>query len=378
MPSNCFIAIGGTGSRCLEAIVYLASAGMLKDSLSILIIDPDQNAGNSIDACQIVSSYGLPHQAQQHGPKTRLFQPEINRTSTGGNEQHTQFWANPNSVRRRFREMVECQAQRDDFENSPDILYKHTCREMTLDFCHLKQINISTVAIKGDLERTADVLNRGLREFFHSLNEDLYFEEARIFMTGAVFGGTGAGSPPKILASINGLPNELISKDNHQKRRHGCAMMTSCFSISKGKDLNTRPNTAAKQSKWLIVTRADMSEKCELIKAMWQRIEMRLSRKWRNFVDRTSSRLERIVEKFQPDLAHLQSSTLRPLSGSRVLKSKQIPETHYSKEDLCLYKRQRFRTANGALSAAQIKVAGGVSYQHPYYWAPFIAVGSSN
>lgn len=34
--------------------------------------------------------------------------------------------------------------------------------------------------------------------------------------------------------------------------------------------------------------------------------------------------------------------------------------------------------AGDALRAAQIKMARSASYRHPYYWAPFIAVGSNN
>jgi CHAT domain-containing protein len=45
------------------------------------------------------------------------------------------------------------------------------------------------------------------------------------------------------------------------------------------------------------------------------------------------------------------------------------------------FHRQRKTTnttgAGDALRAAQINMAGDASFKHPYYWAPFIAVGSS-
>jgi CHAT domain-containing protein len=37
-----------------------------------------------------------------------------------------------------------------------------------------------------------------------------------------------------------------------------------------------------------------------------------------------------------------------------------------------------FPGAGDALRAAQIKMAGSTLYHHPYYWAPFIAVGSND
>src|SRR5581483_3802195 len=65
MPKNYLIAIGGTGSRCLEAAVYLTAAGVFKEPLHLLIIDPDQNNGNSTKARQIITDYHALHLARQ-------------------------------------------------------------------------------------------------------------------------------------------------------------------------------------------------------------------------------------------------------------------------------------------------------------------------
>src|SRR6266446_2572674 len=100
MGKNYLIALGGTGSRCLEAVVYLSAAGLFHDPLHVLIIDPDQNNGNSVKTRQIITAYHALHLAQQPPrpqarragglitsslPEPTLFQSGINRQAGGGN-----------------------------------------------------------------------------------------------------------------------------------------------------------------------------------------------------------------------------------------------------------------------------------------------------
>src|SRR5690242_5914729 len=51
------IGVGGTGARCLEAISYLAAAGLFTNDLHFLVLDPDQNNGNGKRTQQIIQRY---------------------------------------------------------------------------------------------------------------------------------------------------------------------------------------------------------------------------------------------------------------------------------------------------------------------------------
>jgi hypothetical protein len=94
--ANYLIAIGGTGARSLEAVVYLAAAGMFRGPINILIIDPDLNNGNSFRTRQLISDYHALHLAEQPRdpkytgwfkgapPSPSLFQASINREPIGG------------------------------------------------------------------------------------------------------------------------------------------------------------------------------------------------------------------------------------------------------------------------------------------------------
>src|SRR5438270_8149694 len=122
MPENYLIAIGGTGSRCMESVIHLAAAGLFQSPLRVLIIDPDQNNGNSVKTRSLISTYHILHMARQPVGAERkrsivgweklsppkLFQASLNvRGAAAPAEQHATFWLNPNPAQRRFGEVIQ-------------------------------------------------------------------------------------------------------------------------------------------------------------------------------------------------------------------------------------------------------------------------------
>src|SRR5215210_6576444 len=114
--ANYFIGIGGTGARCLEAVVYLASAGLLKNNLHLLIIDPDANNGNSSAVEGLMTHYYLLHRQGQprkpqfqrrfrtpNAPAPTLFQPGVNN----GGQYPARWNVQQRGAYRHFREIVE-------------------------------------------------------------------------------------------------------------------------------------------------------------------------------------------------------------------------------------------------------------------------------
>ena len=255
MARNYLIAIGGTGSRCAEAVVYMAAAGLFHNPIHMLIIDPDQNNGNSVKARQLVTNYHTlhlaqqPRQAQLKGfrgtklPAPKLLQAPINYQLGASNTQQSIFWHNPNAAQRRFGEVIEYQAQKEEFKDFLNLFYEPADLEMVLDVGYRGRTNVGAVALKQDLEGTANIANSGLREFLANVNIDLQTEETKTFVIGSVFGGTGAAGLPTIPALIDRLPSEVISYDNRKKLRFGCAMMTPYFSFPKGNSSNSGPGT---------------------------------------------------------------------------------------------------------------------------------------
>jgi hypothetical protein len=257
MAENYLVAIGGTGSRCLEAIIHAAAAGLFQTSMHVLIIDPDQNNGNSIRVRTLLSTYHALHLAHQPQgaekkrpiigwerlPDPQLFRASFNVKSGSPGEQHTFFWHNPNPAQRRFGEVIQYQAQTDEFKKFLDLFYEPSDLEMVLDVGYRGRTNVGAVALKQDLEATANIPQAGLHEFLAKLNIDIQSKEARIFVMGSVFGGTGAAGLPTIPQLIANLPTDVIAKDNRGRLRYGCAMMTPYFSFPKGANTASGPGT---------------------------------------------------------------------------------------------------------------------------------------
>jgi len=247
MPENYLIAIGGTGSRCMEAVVHLAAAGLFQSPMRVLIIDPDQNNGNSVKAKTLTSNYHALHRARQpHGaerkktfgweklPEPQLFQAPLNVKGGGSDGQDSIFWQNPNPAQRRFGEVIQYQAQQDEFKQFLDLFYEPNDLEMVLDVGYRGRTNVGSVALKQDLEKTANVPDNGLRQFLEKLNIDLQAGEVRIFVMGSVFGGTGAAGLPTIPQLIANLSPDVVALDNRSRLRYGCVLMTPYFSFPKG------------------------------------------------------------------------------------------------------------------------------------------------
>lgn len=260
MARDYLIAVGGTGARCLEAVVYLTAAGLLKKSLHVLIVDPDQNNGNSVRARQIMSDYHALHLAQQPPrpqtasflgmgstklPDPVLFQVAINRASSQGNAQQQIFWHNPNAAERKFKHVIDYQAQPAALQDFLNLFYEQNDLEMVLDVGYRGRTNVGAVALKQDMEGTAIIENSGLREFLVSLNEDLQAGETKVYVMGSVFGGTGAAGLPTIPNLINNLPEEIrvIAQVNRERIRYGCAMVTPYFSFPQGEGDERGPGT---------------------------------------------------------------------------------------------------------------------------------------
>jgi hypothetical protein len=176
-------------------------------------------------------------------PAPTLFQASLNVKNGETGAQHPIFWHNPNPAQRRFGEVIQYQAQREELKNFLDLFYEAADLEMVLDVGYRGRTNVGAVALKQDLEGTANVPDRGLREFLEKLSIDLQTKEARIFVMGSVFGGTGAAGLPTIPQLISSLPSDVMAQDNRARLRYGCAMMTPYFSFPQGGGTGSGPGT---------------------------------------------------------------------------------------------------------------------------------------
>lgn len=237
-----FIGVGGTGARCAEACVYLAAAGIITGDLHILIIDPDANNGNASAAESLLTYYHRVHaEPQPENPhfrrskvwsvispaKTRsaaLFQSNINR-----NGQHPSLWNVQQRNDRHFTDVVEYASCPPKLRSFIDLFYQSNDMSMDMEVGYQGRTNVGAVALKQDLEDTKNTPGGGLREFLTALTGDLQNGEARVFVAGSVFGGTGAAGIPTLPALLKGLDDRALPAPQRVNLKWGCALMAPYF-----------------------------------------------------------------------------------------------------------------------------------------------------
>jgi hypothetical protein len=242
------IGVGGTGARCLEAVVYMAAAGLFSRPLYVLMIDPDQSNGNVRRTAGLMESYYQLQQCEQPASPVSskkfgrsrtplsppaLFRAPINHPGADGAAQYPTNWVNPNSPSRTFEQAIDFARQPPDFQDFIRLFYQDDDLGMPLNIGYRGRTSIGAVALKIDLEGTLEREGGGLHELVLNLQADLQNGEPRVFVFGSVFGGTGASALPTLPLIIKDMDPALIGP-NTARLRFGCAMLTPYFSFPKG------------------------------------------------------------------------------------------------------------------------------------------------
>lgn len=260
MVKNYIIAIGGSGSRCLAATVYLSAAGLFDNHLHVTIIDPDQTNGNAEQTRKLISSYHALNSCEQPArPRDRrffvkrslaapaIFRPSINRKEES-RDQYGYFWQDPNSPDRTFGDSVDYVDAPDPIKNFAKLFYEREDLEMPLGKGYRGRPNVGAVTLISDLRRTSANPNSALGQMMGSIRADLQAERpVRVFVYGSVFGGTGAAGIP----SVPRLAQDSISESHtthHEKMRFGVAMLTPYFTFPAGTAVGgPAPNSSLQQ-----------------------------------------------------------------------------------------------------------------------------------
>src|SRR5215213_2244633 len=244
MASNYLIAIGGTGARCLEAFTYLTAGGLMQSPVHMLIIDSENTNGNTRRAEELIQNYDRLYLTKQPPSPSGgfltgklsppvIFQAPFNRSHIIGQEPDPVRWTNQNDVNLKFSQTIEYTKQSSELRQFIDLFYSHADLDMSLRDGYQAKPNIGAVALKQALEKSI-IAGNSLHTFLQRLNTDLQTGEARLFVFGSVFGGTGAAGLPIIPALIKELPDDsVISKDNRSRIRYGCTMLKPYFSFPR-------------------------------------------------------------------------------------------------------------------------------------------------
>jgi hypothetical protein len=187
------IGIGGTGAKCIEAIIQLASVGLFgEETLNLLFVDADENNGNLERALKSLKIY-QDCQDLNLADKHPWMKTKIESFGLWSPFANT-------SVNKNLGSFFEYNILKDDeptLGNLFDVLYTSEEREANLDVGFRGRPAIGAAVMS---QVKLDALDYDVwGQLMNQLQKDTGGgKRPKVFLCGSIFGGTGASGLPTI------------------------------------------------------------------------------------------------------------------------------------------------------------------------------------
>lgn len=232
--------------RCLESFVHLCAAGMFDNhTIDILTIDTDQSNGNKDRVEHLIDLYNK--------VKTN------DANNVGGQPRTDTFFSAKLNLRRFFTDYSTSQrktynllagttnlsdSQRQDNKDIADLFFESdSVQEFSLDHGYRAQTHLGSMLMYHGIIEAAINYKRGgnnvkahekdLVEYIKELNKNA--ANARVFVFGSVFGGTGASSIPVFPLAISEalkIITDGTTVINTDKVLFGSTLLTDYFTFN--------------------------------------------------------------------------------------------------------------------------------------------------
>lgn len=244
------IAIGGTGMRCLESFVHLCAAGMFDNkTIDILTLDTDQANGNKGRVESLIDLYNTIKTPDNQTPggvarSNTFFSAKLNLF---------RFFTDYSTTSRRTYNLLSdtsslSQEKRDDNRDLSDLFFDHdSVQQFPLDHGYRAQTHLGSMLMYHGIMEAAIKAKRGgddvkqhekqLQEFLQLLNQNA--SNARVFVFGSVFGGTGASSIPVIPIALRDALKVITAGNNElnlNNVKFGSTLLTDYFTFDMPDD----------------------------------------------------------------------------------------------------------------------------------------------
>jgi hypothetical protein len=256
------IAIGGTGMRCLESFVHLCAIGMFDNQeIEVMTLDTDQTNGNKAKTEQLISLYnrikssgnsngGNPNANTFFSAKLNLYRFYTDYSGTGRENYRNLSHLAQGSQEQQHANMLI----------SNLFLEKDTVQEFNLSHGYRAQTHLGSHLMYHGIVEAARSLVEGknvkaqekeLEEFLGKLEKA--GDQARVFIFGSVFGGTGASSIPVIPKAFQDfikIRSQGKSNIDFTKTKFGSTLLTEYFSFKKpdAKQMSTKDDSIVADS----------------------------------------------------------------------------------------------------------------------------------
>jgi hypothetical protein len=224
------IAVGGTGMRCLESFVHLCAIGMFADKeIKILTIDTDAANGNKRRAEELVNRY-IRIKGDDKASNQTFFSAKLHLTSTvipcpDGFQNFSAITGLENN---------------EDSRNLANLLFDEKVLKFDLTHgyravTHLGSFMMysSILAMVGRVQQGVNVDDKEVRFRDFILDIAANGANAKVFILGSVFGGTGASSIPIIPLAFEKAIHLGEGPNLKFEAQMGASLITSYFTFNK-------------------------------------------------------------------------------------------------------------------------------------------------
>jgi hypothetical protein len=239
------IAIGGTGMRCLESFTHLCAIGMFDNQeIEVLTLDTDQTNGNKAKAEDLVRLYS---RVKTFGA-TEGGTPNANTFFSAKLNLHM-YWTNYAGVgRENYKNLTKITTGSPEFQKQNQLisdlfLDSNSVQEFNLAHGYRAQTHLGSMLMYHGIVEAARNVSKGtnvqveekdLEKFISKLEQA--GTNARVFIFGSVFGGTGASSIPvipKALQDFVKIRSQGKSDIDFTKAKFGATLLTEYFTFKK-------------------------------------------------------------------------------------------------------------------------------------------------
>lgn len=241
------IAIGGTGMRCLESFTHMAAMGLFDSKeIDILTLDTDQTNGNKQRVEEIINLYNsiktTPGKAGGSPNTDTFFSAKLNLH---------RFWTDYNNpARTRFKNITKLNSADSDNKLLADLFLEDSVQDFNLAHGYRAQTHLGSYLMYHSIVEAARNLQTGKDKKSEEEELGLFLNkifkagaDAKIFIFGSIFGGTGASAIPVLPKALNDAI-KIRDKNTslHKDAKFGATLLTEYFSFKK-------PDAAQKANK---------------------------------------------------------------------------------------------------------------------------------
>lgn len=247
------VAIGGTGMRCLENFVHLCAIGMFDNKeIDILTLDTDQSNGNKKRVEDLVDHYiriKTPQGADAASEGGRQYE----NTFFSAKLRLTKYYMDYTSGRGTFQDLVKYSNVDDESKDLMGLFFDESVQKFNLNHGYRAQTHLGSLLMYHGILETAykvkeakgEPHERAFMDYLKRIFDAK--DQAKVFVFGSIFGGTGASSIPVIPKAFEDAYNAAEETGIKLGAKFAASLLTEYFTF-------TPPSKAQKSSEGVVAS----------------------------------------------------------------------------------------------------------------------------